>query len=107
MDDKYYQNNHLKYLNDNPNLNKEENHNNYISNYLDDIISVIKKNIGKLVTIYYSNPNSIEWHDKELIGIIEKVGYDHIILSDPKTGEWLLLLNIYLNYIKFSEIINN
>jgi len=36
-------------------------------------------------------------------GIIEQSGRDHIILSDPTTGEWYLILMIYINYIKFDE----
>ena len=36
-------------------------------------------------------------------GIIEQSGRDHIILSDPKTGDWYLILIIYVNFIKFDE----
>ena len=31
---------------------------------------------------------------------------DHIILSDPNSGNWYLLLLIYVDYIKFDENIN-
>ena len=27
-----------------------------------------------------------------------------LILSDPKTGNWYLILIIYVNYIKFDEL---
>lgn len=50
--------------------------------------------------------DAIEWKDKIFTGIIEQSGKDHIILSDPNTGNWYLLLLIYVDYIKFDEYIN-
>jgi len=39
-------------------------------------------------------------------GIIEAAGRDHIILSDPETGQRVILLMVYLDYITFDEEIN-
>lgn len=36
-------------------------------------------------------------------GVIEAAGRDHIIISDPETGERYLLLMVYLNYVVFEE----
>lgn len=68
--------------------------------------NILRLNKGKLATLYFSYPDSVEWRDKTYTGIIEAAGRDHIIISDPKTGRWYLLLMIYLNYVDFDEKIN-
>ena len=70
------------------------------------IENILRLNKGKLATFYMSFPDSVEWRDKTFTGIIEAAGRDHIIVSDPKTGRWYLLLMIYLNYVHFDEKIN-
>ncbi|HIU39906.1 MAG TPA: spore coat protein GerQ [Candidatus Aphodocola excrementigallinarum] len=70
------------------------------------IENILRLNKGKLATFYFSFPDSVEWRDKTFTGIIEAAGRDHIIVSDPKTGRWYLLLMIYLNYVDFDEKIN-
>jgi spore germination protein Q len=70
------------------------------------IENILRLNKGKKVTVYMTFPDSTEWRDKSFTGIIEQSGRDHIILSDPTTGEWYLLLMIYVDYIKFNESIN-
>ena len=70
------------------------------------IENILRLNKGKLATLYFSYPDSVEWRDKTYTGIIEESGRDHIIISDPKTGRWYLLLMIYLNYVDFDEKIN-
>ena len=67
------------------------------------IENILRLNRGKQVEIYASYPDSSEWRDMVFKGIIEQSGRDHIILSDPKTGEWYLILIIYVNYIKSDE----
>ena len=68
--------------------------------------NILRLNKGKLATLYFSFPDSVEWRDKTFTGIIEAAGRDHIIVSDPKTGRWYLLLMLYLNYVDFDEKIN-
>lgn len=70
------------------------------------IENILRLNRGKIATLYFSYPDSVEWRDKTYTGIIEAAGRDHIILSDPQTGRWYLLLMIYLNYVDFDEKIN-
>lgn len=68
--------------------------------------NILRLNKGKLATFYMSFPDSVEWRDKTFTGIIEAAGRDHIIVSDPKTGRWYLLLMLYLDYVDFDEKIN-
>lgn len=70
------------------------------------IENIIRLNKGKLGYFHMSFPDSVEWRDKVFSGIIEQSGRDHIIINDPKTGKWYMLLLIYLNYVEFDEKIN-
>lgn len=70
------------------------------------IENILRLNKGKVAKFYMSYPDSIEWRDRIFNGIIEAAGRDHIIISDPNTGLWHLLLIIYLNYVEFEEPIN-
>lgn len=69
------------------------------------IENILRINKGKRVEIYMTFPDASD-KDKIFVGIIEQAGRDHIILSDPTTGKWYLLLMIYVDYIKFDEKIN-
>lgn len=83
---------------------------NYSSNELpmeqSYIENILRLNRGKKVRVHMTFPDSTEWRDLEFNGIIEQSGRDHIILSDPSTGKWQLLLMIYVDYISFDENIN-
>ena len=79
--------------------NNEINEQSYIEN-------ILRLNRGKSVEIYTSYADANAWKDKIFKGIIEQSGKDHIILSDPITGEWYIILLIYVDYIKFMERIN-
>ena len=83
---------------------------NYNTEYIPDeqsyIENILRVNRGKKVSIYQSFADAGEWKDRIFTGIIEQSGKDHIILSDPTTGKWYLLLMIYVNFIKFDEEIN-
>ena len=70
------------------------------------IENILRVNKGKRVSVYQSFADAGEWKDRIFTGIIEQSGRDHIILSDPNTGNWYLLLMIYVNFIKFDEEIN-
>lgn len=75
----------------------------YEQSYIENILRLNK---GKKVTIYASYADSREWKDRIFKGIIEESGRDHIILSDPTTGKWFLIIMIYVDYIEFDEKIN-
>ena len=70
------------------------------------IENIIRLNKGKIGRFYMTFPDSLEWIDRVFSGIIEQSGKDHIIISDPTTGKWYLLLLIYLDYVEFDEKIN-
>ncbi len=70
------------------------------------IENILRLNKGKKVKAYFSYPDSTEWRDKIYDGIVEEAGRDHLIMSDPKTGNWFLLRMIYLDYVEFEERIN-
>ncbi|MEG2322280.1 MAG: spore coat protein GerQ [Bacilli bacterium] len=70
------------------------------------IENILRLNKGKKVRVHQTFPDSNEWRDLEFKGIIEQSGRDHIILSDPSTGVWQVLLMIYVDYISFDEQIN-
>lgn len=70
------------------------------------IENILRLNKGKQVRVHMTFPDSNEFRDREFKGIIEQSGRDHIILSDPSTGTWELLLMIYVDFISFDEQIN-
>lgn len=80
--------------------------NEYIPDEQSYIENILRVNKGKRVSVYQSFADAGEWKDRIFTGIIEQSGRDHIILSDPNTGNWYLLLIIYVNFIKFDEEIN-
>lgn len=70
------------------------------------IENILRANKGRKATVYLSFSDSINWRDKIFTGIIEQAGRDHLILSDPTTGKWYMLLMIYLDYVEFEDKIN-
>lgn len=80
--------------------------NEYIPDEQSYIENILRVNKGKRVSVYQSFADAGEWKDRIFTGIIEQSGRDHIILSDPVTGNWYLLLMIYVNFITFDEEIN-
>jgi spore coat protein GerQ len=89
-----------------PNQYKEKKENTYIKKdiILPSIEELIKYNKGKKVTIHMGFPNKTE--QKDIIGIIEQSNEEYLTLSDPQTGAWHILPNIYIDYITFDENIN-
>ena len=68
--------------------------------------NIIRINKGKMAKFHVTVPGSVEWPDRVFNGIIEQAGRDHIIVSNPNTGEWYLILLIYLDFVTFDEPIN-
>ena len=67
------------------------------------IENILRLNKGKLVSIYATFENNKEWNAKVFKGIIEAAGRDHVIVSDPQTGQRILLPMVYVDYITFDE----
>lgn len=70
------------------------------------IENILRLNRGKMAKFHITVPGSMEWQDRVFNGIIEQSGRDHIIVSNPNTGEWYLILMIYLDFVTFEEPIN-
>lgn len=70
------------------------------------IENIIRINKGKMAKFHVTVPGSIEWQDRVFDGIIEQAGRDHVIVSNPNTGEWYLILMIYLDFVTLQEPIN-
>lgn len=67
------------------------------------IENILRLNRGKFGTFYMTYENNSEWNAKIFQGIIEAAGRDHIVISNPNTGERFLLLMINLDYVTFNE----
>ncbi|MFD2446831.1 spore coat protein GerQ [Bacillus sp. CGMCC 1.16607] len=67
------------------------------------IENILRLNKGKLVEVYATFENNSQWNAKIFKGIIEAAGRDHLILSDPQTGQRILLPMVYLDYVTFEE----
>jgi spore germination protein Q len=67
------------------------------------IENILRLNKGKLVNVYATFENNTQWNAKIFKGIIEAAGRDHLILSDPQTGQRVLLPMVYLDYVTFDE----
>ena len=73
-----------------------------------DTMEIVLKRVPNMkVKVYMTFPGSNEWRDRVFDGILEASGRDHIVVSDPKTGAWNILPNIYVNYVEFEESIQN
>lgn len=68
--------------------------------------NILRLNKGKMGKFYCSFPDSNEWRDTVFTGIVEQAARDHLIISNPSTGKWYLILMVYLNYAEFDEKIN-
>ena len=68
--------------------------------------NILRLNKGKVASFYMTYTDSNEWRDRIFTGVVEQAARDHIVVSDPKTGKWYLLLTIYLDFIVFDEEIN-
>ena len=88
--------NYASSLNDGNVLPQEES---YIEN-------ILRQNKGKVASFYMTYTDSSEWRDRIFTGVVEQAARDHIVVSDPKTGKWYLLLTIYLDFIVFDEEID-
>lgn len=68
--------------------------------------NILRMNKGKVASFYMTFPDSNEWRDRVFTGVVEQAARDHVVLSDPKSGKWYLLLAIYIDFIVFDEEIN-
>lgn len=67
------------------------------------IENILRMNLGKVGTFYMTYENNSEWNAKIFKGVLEAAGRDHIIISDPATGQRTILLMVNLDYATFDE----
>lgn len=67
------------------------------------IENILRLNRGKVGTFYMTFENNTEWNAKIFRGIVAEAGRDHIIISDPQSGKYYLLLMLNLDYVVFDE----
>ncbi|MGP4072369.1 spore coat protein GerQ [Piscibacillus sp. B03] len=72
-----------------------------IGRELSYIENILRLNRGKTVRVYMT----FEGQDTQDVftGTLEEAGKDHIVVADPESGRWYLLLMIYLDYVVFDE----
>ncbi|MGY4688266.1 spore coat protein GerQ [Salibacterium sp. K-3] len=70
------------------------------------IENILRLNSGKMASVYMTFEANPDWQSMVFRGVIEEAGRDHIVLRDPDSGKWYLLLMIYLDYVVFDEEIN-
>ena len=54
--------------------------------------NILRLNKGKIASFYMTFPDANEWRDRIFTGVVEQAARDHVVISDPKTGKWYLLL---------------
>lgn len=68
------------------------------------IENILRLNRGKIARVYMTFEGRVNENRQQMFeGVIEAAGRDHIILSDPQTGQRFLLLMVYLDYVEFDE----
>lgn len=70
------------------------------------IENILRLNRGKNVVVHQTFEGSDEWNSRVFSGRLEEAGRDHIIVSNPETGEYYLLLMVNLDWVTFDEPIN-
>lgn len=68
--------------------------------------NILRLNKGKLGTFYFTYENNNQWNAKVYRGRVEAAGRDHLILTDPQTGQRFLLLMVNFDYATFDEELN-
>ncbi|MEK4566555.1 spore coat protein GerQ [Alkalihalobacillus sp. FSL R5-0424] len=67
------------------------------------IENILRLNRGKNVVVHQTFENNDEWNARVFRGRLEEAGRDHIIVSNPETGESYLLLMVNLDWVTFDE----
>lgn len=69
------------------------------------IENILRLNKGKLATVYAMFDTVSEEGPRTQVfkGLIEAAGRDHLILSDPETGQRYLIPMVYFGYAVFDE----
>ena len=83
-------------------INTEDNNYNRVIIEQSNFEKILKLNIGRKVTLYINFNNE----NKTISGIVENIGNDYLIISEPSSGKWDLVKLKDISYIEFEEKIN-
>ena len=72
------------------------------NNQENNLYDILRNNLRKKANISINISNT----EKVLSGIIEDMKDNIIILNNPETGNWFIILLNTINYIEFEETIN-
>ena len=64
--------------------------------------NILRVNVGKKGTFYFSYTGSKTWNDKIYTGTLQQAGRDHFIIVTD-TGKTVMLLLVYLLWAEFDE----
>ncbi len=70
------------------------------------MINILRMNKKRKVNVYTSFPKLSDNKEDNFSGILEYIGYDHLILSEPSSGKFKIIPTVYIDYISFDEPIN-
>lgn len=68
--------------------------------------NILRMNRGKVATVYTTNENNPEWAARVFTGRVENAARDHVVLSNPETGQRAIVLMVNIDYITFDEPLN-
>ena len=69
--------------------------------------NILRLNIGKLGTFYFTYTGSEDWRDRVYKGIIEEVGRDHFVVRDPNIIFFSLSISFGPNLMNLSILIHD
>lgn len=69
--------------------------------------NIIRLNVGKVGSFYFTFSDSEKWRDEVFVGTVEDAGQDYFIIKDINSEDRYILSFVYLLWSKFNEPINN
>lgn len=67
--------------------------------------NIIRLNIGKLGSFYFTFSDSEKWRDEVFVGVIEEAGRDYFVIKDMESEDRYLLPLVYFLWAKFKGAI--
>lgn len=68
--------------------------------------NILRLNIGKLGTFYFTYTGSLDWRDRIYKGILEQAGRDHFVVREQNSQKRYLLQLVYFDWAEFDEEID-
>ncbi len=68
--------------------------------------NILRNNIGKTGTFYFTYTGSTDWRDQVYTGVLEQAGRDHFVIFDKVNNKRYLLASVYYAWAEFEEPLN-